>query len=299
MNLWRLPNVVIAPDALFPDVPGLSWFTNTFLCTWITIIFLVVLFYFGTRRRDMIPSGLQNALEWVVDFLQGLIENVSGREKGRKFFPLVASFFLFILIGNLIDIIPGVDTIGTITAANGPLVNQPVLGFLLFGADSNKIIPWIRPETTDLNLTLSLALVSVVTTQIFGFQFLGAGEQISKYLNFRALFTRGGLGVIDFIVGVLEIISELGRLISFSFRLFGNVFAGSVLLAVFAFLLPVVADVIFIPFELFVGVIQAFVFAFLTLLFMQVGTTSHEHPEGQHEAVHEYEENVAREAVTH
>ena len=88
-------------------------------------------------------------------------------------------------------------------------------------------------------------------------------------------------------------------MISFSFRLFGNVFAGSVLLAVFAFLLPVVADVIFIPFELFVGVIQAFVFAFLTLLFMQVGTTSHAHPEGQHEAVHEYEGNVASEAAPH
>ena len=295
MNLWRLPNVVIAPDALFPGVAGLSWFTNTFLCTWITIIILVVLFYFGTRRMNMVPSGLQNALEAVVDFLQGLIEGVSGREKGRKFFPLVASFFLFILFANLLDVIPGVDTIGSIT---GPLNNQPVLGFLLFGADSNKIIPWIRPETTDLNLTLSLALVSVVVTQIFGFQFLGAGNHISKYLNFRALFTRGGMGVIDFIVGILEIVSELGRLISFSFRLFGNVFAGSVLLAVFAFLLPVVADVIFIPFELFVGVIQAFVFAFLTLLFMQVGTTSHEHPEGQHEAVQEYEENVARQAVT-
>ena len=298
MNLWRLPSVVIAPEALFPGVAGLSWFTNTFLCTWISIIILVVLFYFGTRRREMIPSGLQNALEAVVDFLQGLIENVSGKEKGKKFFPLVTTFFLFILVCNLIDIIPGVDTIGSITTEHGQLVNQPVLGFLLFGADSNKIIPWIRPSTTDLNLTLSLALVSVVVTQIFGFQFLGAGQHVSKYLNFKALFTRGGMGIIDFIVGILEIVSELGRLISFSFRLFGNVFAGSVLLAVFAFLLPVVADVIFIPFELFVGVIQAFVFAFLTLLFMQVGTTSHEHPEGQHEAVHEYEENVTREAAT-
>ncbi|GAC1358717.1 MAG: F0F1 ATP synthase subunit A [Ktedonobacteraceae bacterium] len=295
MNLWRLPNVVIAPDPLFPGVPGLSWFTNTFFCTWISIIFLVVLFYFGTRRRDMIPSGLQNVLEMVVDFFQGLIESVAGKEKGKKFFPLVAALFLFILVGNLIDVIPGVDTIGTITTEHGPLVSQPVLGFLLFGADSNKIIPWIRPQTTDLNLTIAMAIVSIVTTQIFGFQFLGAGEQISKYLNFKALFTRGGVGVIDFVVGILEIVSELGRIISFSFRLFGNIFAGSVLLAVFAFLLPVVADVLFIPFELFVGVIQAFVFAFLTLLFMQVGTTSHEH----HEEQHEYEENVVREVVAH
>ncbi len=295
MNLWRLPDVVIAPEALFPGVPGLSWFTNTLLCTWISIICLVVLFYFATRRRDMIPSGLQNAFEWVIEFLQGLIESVSGKEKAKKFFPLVTTFFLFILFANLLDVLPGVDTIGTITDKHGTLISQPVLGFLLFGADSNKIIPWLRPATTDLNLTLAMALVSVVTTQIFGFQLLGTGQHLSKYFNFKALFTNFPMGIIDFVVGLLEIISELGRLISFSFRLFGNVFAGGVLLSVFAFLLPVVATVIFIPFELFVGVIQAFVFAFLTLLFMQVGTTSHEHAEGQHEAVHE----LAKEAATH
>jgi F-type H+-transporting ATPase subunit a len=259
----------------------------------------VVLFYFGTRRRDTIPSGLQNAFEWVVEFLQGLIESVSGKEKAKKFFPLVSTFFLFILFANLLDVIPGVDTIGTIAADHGPLVSQPVLGFLLFGVDSNKITPWVRPATTDLNLTLAMALVSVVSTQIYGFQLLGPGQQISKYLNFKALFTRFPMGIIDFVVGLLEIISELGRLISFSFRLFGNVFAGSVLLSVFAFLLPVVATIIFIPFELFVGVIQAFVFAFLTLLFMQVGTTSHEHAEGEHETAHGYEEHVAKETATH
>jgi F-type H+-transporting ATPase subunit a len=297
VNLWRLPNIVIAPEALFPGVAGLSWLTNTFLCTWISIICIVVLFYFGTRRRDDIPSGLQNALEWLIEAFQGLIESVSGKEKGKKFFPLVTTFFIFILFANLLDIIPGVDTIGTITADHGALVSQPVLGFLLFGADSNKIIPWIRPATTDLNLTLAMALVSVVVTQVFGFQLLGTGEHLSKYFNFRALLKHGPLGAVEFFAGLIEIVSELGRLISFSFRLFGNIFAGSVLLAVFAFLLPGVAAIIFIPFELFVGVIQAFVFAFLTLLFMQVGTTSHEHADGQHEAVPEYEENVTKEAA--
>ncbi len=299
MNLWRLPGIVIAPEALFPGVPGLEWLTNTLLCTWISIICLVALFYFGTRRRDLIPTGLQNALEWVIEFLQGLVENVSGKEKGKRFFPLVATFFLFIVFANLLDVIPGVDTIGSITTEHGPLVGQPVLGFLLFGADSNKIIPWIRPATTDLNLTIAMAVVSVVVTQIFGFQLLGPGEHLSKYINIRALVKNGPLGIVEFVVGLLEIVSELGRIISFSFRLFGNIFAGSVLLAVFAFLLPVFATVIFIPFELFVAVIQAFVFAFLTLLFMQVGTSSHQHPEGEHEAVHEYEENVAREAAAH
>ncbi len=272
MNLWKLPEIVIAPDVLFG-----GWVTNTLIGTWLAIIILVALLYFGIRRRAMIPSGLQNAMEYLVEFMLNTVESVSGKEKGRKFFPFVASFFLFILVANLLDIIPGVDTLGTVHGAQ-----HPVLGFLLFGDDSNKLVPWLRAPTTDLNLTIAMAVVSVVATQIFGFQMLGAKEQILKYLNVRALFS-GPFGIIDFIVGLIEIISELGRIISFSFRLFGNIFAGSVLLAVFAFLLPGVAGVIFIPFELFVGAIQAFVFAFLTLLFMELGTASHGHPaEGEH-----------------
>jgi F-type H+-transporting ATPase subunit a len=281
VNLWELPKIAIAPDVIIPG----TWITNTLLCTWISIICLLVVLGIAIRRQDLIPSGLQNALEWFIEVIQNLIESVAGKEKGKKFFPLVATFFLFILFCNLLDIIPGVDTIGTISGAN-------LSGPLLWGASSSSdIIPWIRPATTDLNLTLAMALVSVVATQIVSFSMLGFKEQISKYLNFRAIKEKGGMGIIDFVVGLLEIISELGRIISFSFRLFGNVFAGSVLLAVFAYLLPVVANIIFVPFELFVGAIQAFVFAFLTLLFMQVGTTSHSH--ALENEIHEYEENIA------
>lgn len=281
MQLWRLPDITIAPDLLFG-----GFVTNTLLLTWITIICLVVVLFIGTRRMQMVPSGLQNAIEWVVDFLQNMVDGVAGKERGKKFFPFVATFFLFILFCNLIDVLPGVDTIGTIKAGT------PVAGPFLTGHYSNYIVPWLRPPTTDLNLTLAMALVAVVATQYMGFAALGAKEQISKYLNFRALF-RGGLGIVDFIAGLLEIVSELGRLISFSFRLFGNIFAGSVLLAVFAFLLPVVAAAIFIPFEIFVAAIQAYVFAFLTLLFMTVATTSHaqhEHNEEGFVSVQEQEQ---------
>lgn len=280
MNLWQLPKIAIAPDVI---IPGLG-ITNTLLCTWISIICLLVVMFAGIRRQNLIPSGLQNALEWLVEVIQNLIESVSGKEKGKKFFPLVATFFLFILFCNLLDIIPGVDTIGTI---DEPSVSGP----LLWGAHSNAIIPWIRPATTDLNLTIAMALVSVVATQVVSFSMLGFKAQISKYLNFGALKEKGAMGIIDVVVGLLEIISEFGRLISFSFRLFGNVFAGSVLLAVFAYLLPVFANIIFVPFELFVAAIQAFVFAFLTLLFMQVGTTSHAHHDEAE--IHEYEERIA------
>ncbi|QBD79760.1 ATP synthase F0 subunit A [Ktedonosporobacter rubrisoli] len=283
MNLWRLPEIVIAPEVIarpfgFPV-------TNTLLCTWITIIALVVVFYFGTRKRDMIPSGLQNALEWLIEALLGLVESVSGKEKGRKFFPLVATFIIFAFVANLLDVFPGIDTIGTVKVdelLKHGIQPQPIM--FLFGDVSNAIVPWFRPPTTDLNLTIAMAVVSVVVTQGFGFAMLGGGSHLSKYFNFKALFTRGPMGIVEFVVGLLEIISEAGRIISFSFRLFGNIFAGSVLLAVFAFLLPAVANIVFIPLEIFVAAVQAFVFGFLTLVFLELGTTSHSHDHEEHAA---------------
>lgn len=279
MQLWLLPKISIAPEQLF-TVFGFP-ITNTLLCTWIVIAILFLVCYLGTRRQDDIPAGMQNAFEFLVEGLLGLVEGVSGKKKGRKFFPFIASFFIFILIANLLDVIPGVDTIGQ--------VDKGIQAGLLWGTQSNQLVTWLRPPTTDLNLTLAMALVSVVVTQFFGFAILGAKDQLSKYFNFKAL-KRGAMGSVDFVVGLLEIISELGRLVSFSFRLFGNIFAGSVLLAVFAFLLPVVSSILFVPFEMFVGAIQAFVFGFLTLVFMEVGTISHSHAESTtHEEVEEYE----------
>jgi F-type H+-transporting ATPase subunit a len=251
VQLWKLPNISIAPEVIFG-----GWITNTLLCTWISIIILFLFFYFGIRRRDLIPSGWQNFTEWMVEGLLGLVESVSGKEKGRKFFPIVASFFFFIFVANLLDVIPGVDTLGKLDLKQGD--PQPLWGFFILDrASSSHIIPLLRPATTDLNLTLAMALVSVVITQIFGFISLGTGTHLNKYINVKAL-RRGGLGIVEFVVGLLEIVSELSRLISFSFRLFGNIFAGSILLAVFAFLLPAIANVIFIPFELFVaGIVKA------------------------------------------
>jgi F-type H+-transporting ATPase subunit a len=303
VQLWRLPEIKLAPDLIF-TIPGINFpVTNTLLCTWISIIILVVLFLIGTRNRDLIPSDthsfmgwMQNFIEWIVDFLRGLAESVAGKHYGRKFFPLAATFFVFILVSNLLDVIPGVDTIGSINRAGIdkiPNHGEPVLGFLLFGNISNQIVAWIRPATTDLNLTLSMALIAVVTAQVWGFATLGAGEHLNKYLNVRALRKGGFEGYVEVFVGLLEIISELGRILSLAFRLFGNVFAGSVVLAVFAFLLPFVADVIFIPFELLVAVIQAFVFALLTLVYCQLAISSHDE-HGESEAEHEQIEEVER-----
>lgn len=296
MQLWELPHISIAPELVFG-----GWVTNTLICTWISIIAVLTFFFFATRRRDLNPTGLQNFAEWIVELLLGLVEGIAGKEKGRRFFPIVGGIFFFILFANLLDVLPGVETIGTPHAhdAEHTITNYFSLGpiVLLFGEDSNQIIPWIRPATTDLNLNLAMAVVSITVVQFFGFVYLGFSGHLSKYLNFKALFTRGPLGAVDFVVGLLEIISEVGRIMSFAFRLFGNIFAGSILLAVFAYLLPAVANVIFIPFEIFVASIQAFVFAFLTLLFLQLATIEHGHDDN-HGSQHDQHEKSGHEVAT-
>ena len=299
MSLWQLIEIKIQPDVIFYIGP--LPVTNTLLCTWISIIVLVALFYAGTRRRDMIPRGMQNLMEWVVELLLGLVEGVSGKEKGKKFFPLVATFFIFILVSNLLDVFPGVDTVGSIDITaiqQAHITSKPVLGFLLFGDLSNKLVPWIRPATSDLKLNFAMALIAVITAQAFGFYTLGPLHHLGKYFNvttfFRSLvkldFQGMFQGVIEFFVGLIEIISEVARVISLAFRLFGNIFAGSAVLAVFAFILPFFADIIFIPLELFVAFVQALVFALLTLVYLEIATTGETHgEETEHEALEEFE----------
>lgn len=301
MSLWKLLEIKIQPDTIFYIGP--LPVTNTLLSTWISIIVLVVLFFAGSRRRDMIPSGIQNFVEWMVELLLGLVQGVSGKVKGKKFFPLVATFFLFIVVSNMLDVIPGVDTVGTIdhdAIRAAHITSQPVLGFLLFGDLSDKLIPWIRPATSDLNLNFAMALIAVITAQAFGFYTLGPLEHISKFINVKLFFKSvvkldfQGMfqGFIEFFVGILELIGEVARIVSLAFRLFGNIFAGSAVLAVFAFLLPFVADIIFIPFEIFVAFVQALVFTLLALVYLEIATTGHSHAdESEQEAHAEFERN--------
>jgi F-type H+-transporting ATPase subunit a len=292
--LWKLQPIQIPPEVIFYIGP--LPVTNALLGTWISIIALLLIFFFGTRRRDMIPSGMQNALEWIIEYLLNLTEGVAGKVKARKFFSLVATFFIFILFCNLLDIFPGVDTIGTLNleAVRLSRLSPPNTIFLL-GQYSDKLTPWVRPGTSDLNLTLALALVSVIVTQVLGFMALGPKQQLSRYFNFGA-FRHGFQGVIEFFVGLIELVTELSRILSFSFRLFGNIFAGSAVLAVFAWLLPFVSDAIFIPLEIFVGFVQALIFALLTLVFMEIGTTGHEVEDDEETEKEALEEYRAREA---
>jgi len=235
--------------------------TNSILAGWISTVVLIVVFYAATSNAQMVPSGLQNFVEYATEAILGLCESVAGVRKGRQFFPIVGTIFFFVILSNWMGLLPGFGSIGfRETTPEG----------------ETEFVPLLRAATTDLNTTLAIALTSVVATQIFGLKELGGGY-VEKFFNFRG-------GPIGIYVGLLELIAEFAKIVSFTFRLFGNIFAGEVLLAVIVFLVPWLAALPFYGLELFVGFIQAFVFAVLTLVFMTLATTAHEHGDVAHGA---------------
>jgi len=277
-----LPEIALPAEPVF-TLPAIGFaVTNTLLATWLTMLLLIVGSILVTRNLSIVPGGLQNLVEWGVGVLMGLTESVAG-ERGRKFFPLVATIFIFLLISNWTGLLPGFASVGTIHEAHhgGYEVQQvSVLGVninLLQGQEAGEhhtgytVFSFLRSAATDLNTPLALALISVVTTQVVGVQALGL-RYFNKFISFK--------DVMGLIVGPLELVSELGKIISFTFRLFGNIFAGEVLLAVLAFIIPYLVSVPFMGLELFVGLMQAFVFAMLTLVFMSMATMGHG-PEGE------------------
>jgi F-type H+-transporting ATPase subunit a len=284
---WNLPHIAVPPDPLF-YIFGIPVF-NTFLLTVASALIVIGFFWAGVRRSKLIPGPLQNLVEWASELLLNLCEEVAGKTNGRRFFPWVATIFFLVLIANWWEVIPGIETIGSINHEL-PNCEGAINSIFLTGAQSNCITPWLRPPSTDLNFTLALAVISFIATQAYGFKLLGVGQQLGRYFTLKD-------GPMGLIVGLLELLLEPLRIVSLSFRLFGNLFAGDVLLLVISFLLPVVGAIPFYFLEIFVGFIQAFVFAFLTLIFMTLGTTGHgqENHEEEHiaEVVHEKQEHAA------
>ena len=223
--------------------------TNTLLTSFLVVISLMIGAYVLGRKIKAIPAGIQNAAEFVIDGLLGFMTTISGdRKTAEKFFPIVATIFIFVLFANWAGIIPGVGSIG-------------------FYEDGKTFVPFFRSVNSDLNMTLALALIVVTLSHFFGVAGLGAVKHAGKFFNFKS--------PIGFFVGILEFISEFAKIISFSFRLFGNVFAGEVLLVIITFLVPVIAPVPFYGLEIFVGFIQALIFAVLTMMFLVVATKHH------------------------
>lgn len=221
--------------------------SNSLLATWLVMAFLIIFSILTTRKLQLVPNGAQNFTEMVLGGLLNFFETVVG-EKSRIFFPLVVSFFLFIILGNWSGLIPGFGSIG----------------FWEIKEDGQVLLPFFRRATADLNTTLALAIFSVGAIQYFGLKQLKI-SYLKKFINLRS--------PIDFFIGIIEIISETARVVSFSFRLFGNMFAGEVLILIISFLIPVVAPVPFLSLEIFVGFIQAFIFAMLTLVFLNMAVS--------------------------
>jgi F-type H+-transporting ATPase subunit a len=274
----RPPILVAAEPIPSPENPwtffGLFPITNALLTTWLTMLFLVVFAFVVSRNMELVPKGLQNAMEMIIEAIYGLVEDVAGARLAPAFFPLVATIFLFVLVSNWIDLLT------PILAA---------VGFRQVHEGKDVMIPLLRSPSTDLNFTLALALISVTVTQAWGIRELGIVHYAGKFINingfrhfFRVLTGReegsatGALmmGFLDFYIGIVEMISELAKIISFSFRLFGNIFAGEVLLLVMPSFLSMFLILPFLGLEVFVGLIQAFIFAVLTLAFMTMAIIS-------------------------
>jgi len=233
-----MPHISLAAEKL--AVIGPLVITNSLVASWLTTVLLIVLAILATRKLSLIPTHLQSIAELVVGGLYDFFSKITGKH-ARLFFPLLATLFLFIITANWLGLLPGFGTIGF--------------------TEGEKFVPLLRGATADINTTLSLAIIAVVAIQYFGFRTVGL-HYSSRFFTFK--------NPISFFVGILEIISELSKVISFAFRLFGNIFAGEVLLTVMAFLLPFIVPLPFIAMELFVGFIQALVFSMLTSVFLNV-----------------------------
>ena len=194
-------------------------------------------------------------------------------------FPWFATIMFYVLVANLLKLIPGFESVGVLHHVGEGHAIKPLAGnWNLITSEHGEYIlaPFFRGISVDLNFTAALALIAVVMIQVIGFRAQGAGY-LSKFFNTRRMFKVPFFGAMDFLVGLLELISELSKILSFAFRLFGNMFAGIVLVAIVAGLLGKfsILPAMVMLFELFVGVIQAFVFGMLTMVFMAQATQGH------------------------
>jgi len=290
---------VPAEDVL--HVSGDFFITNTMIAAWIGELLLLLIgfsIFRATRKGDLILTGLPGVFEVILEAIYNLVESTAGKY-ARKIFPWAATIILVVLFANWLELIPGVDSIGWLHEVHegvgyakreilpgiSTIVGGEEIEASHGGEHAYHIIPFVRVASTDLNFTAAIALASVLMTQVIGVQALGLGyfKKFFAFGGFFKMWRRDQLGpfdaimpLLDIFVGLLEFVAEIAKILSFSFRLFGNIFAGSVLLFILGSLVPVFVQSGFVLFELFVGVIQALVFGMLTMVFMTMATQSHE-----------------------
>ncbi len=250
--------------------------TNSLLTSWIVVFVILIISIIIRLKLKQIPKGIQNFFEIMINGALSLCDQVTGSRKiSKKVFPLVFTIFLFILLNNWLGILP----------LGG-------FGLIEKSSEGSSFIPFIRSGTADINTTLALALMSVVGANIFGIMSIGVWKTFNKYINLKSIFgifkkvkkdpTVLVVSPVTFFVGVLELIGEFAKIASLSFRLFGNVFAGEVLLMSMSALLAYGLPIPFLFLEIFVGAIQAFIFAILVLVYFTIASQDHDEHEEHH-----------------
>lgn len=284
------PHIQVAPEPITPvlfTLPVIGEFrlTNTLLTTMIVdvlIIWMAIAVYRAIKRGDGVLKGIPGAIEYLVEFTYNFVEGTAGKKWAKTIYPWFITIVMIVLLANWIELLPGVDSIGLIEkSAKGTQVQQLSSGIIATlkdpvaeGQQGYVVVPFTRAPATDLNFTVALAIISVTMTQVIGVRAQGM-RYFSKFFNTLTLFKKPLFGAIDFAVGLLELISELAKLLSFSFRLFGNIFAGSVLLFLVGSMIPIFLQSGIMLFEWFIGLIQAAVFGILTMVFMTMATQGH------------------------
>ena len=269
------PHPELPPEIVF-HIFGFP-ITNSVIGAWITVVFLVLFSWAITRRLKLIPNRLQSLFEYLLGWLHDFCGSVAGEKHGRVFFPIVATLFLFVAFNAWLSLIPGFGSI----EIDGLRFHE--------GHWVPATVHLIRGANTDINMPLALAISSFFIVLFIGLKTLGP-RYLEQYLNLRQLFRGLGqmfrgklkdgfmglfLGAIEAFVGILELLSHLIRVLSLTFRLFGNMTAGEILLLVTAFLIPWLFALPFYGLELLVGFLQAMIFAGLTLIYLTMAVAGH------------------------
>ncbi len=305
------PFISVAPEVVFHVGP--LDVTNSMFTSWFVVLVLALIAFIAGRGVSLVPSGFSGAVEAAIVAFYDITVQVAGEKNGRRFFPVCATIFFFILVSNYMGLLPFFNVVGKPEVNHGatqvvmsqasiagidyalvPLKpesvktasgDEPIIPQEHGDKFSGVISPWFRSAMTDVNAPLAIAIWSAIFVEFWGITTLGTGY-LTKFFNFKRILKLNPMGVIDVFVGLLEFVSELSRIVSFTFRLFGNIFAGEVLLLMGTFLIPFLLVDVFYGLELFVGLIQAFVFAMLTLVFAQTAVTFSHGDHEEHSAAH-------------
>jgi len=285
-----LPAEAITPPLFTLPVIGPFAITNTIVAALIADL-VIVLMAFGVWRLHKNgggekPTGWYNFVEWIVEFLWNTVSGVVDQKWAKRIFPWSATIFILVMTANLTKAIPGFEAFGLLKTAEEGKTGYPAVQLFggvytlnktqpAAGEETFEVVPFLRGAATDLNFTFALAIVTMIMVQAFGVWAHGPGY-FEKFLNIRALLAGDMLKAVDFGVGLLELISEIAKILSFAFRLFGNIFAGALLLSIIGVMMNVVAPAGVMLFEVFVGILQAYIFALLATVFMSQSVTGHQ-----------------------